>query len=62
MPSNPSKCPVSLSWTQCRDAPSHAKSPPFTVEAKNADGASVTIDAMPLALVRVRPLGLGLEP
>ncbi len=34
----------------------------YYIEARNADGASVTIDAMPLALVRVCPLGPGLEP
>ena len=34
----------------------------YYIEARNADGASVTIDAMPLALVRVCSLGPGLEP
>lgn len=34
----------------------------YYIEAKNADGALVTIDAMPLALVRVSQLGPGLEP
>jgi len=34
----------------------------YYIEAKKADGALATIDAMPLALVRVCQLGPGLEP